>query len=194
MPSAPASAALLAGLALAGAVALAPTAPGGPGAPPPAVPGVPPGVAGPARPDSGAVVGYSWPLRPAPEVLRGFDVLPSRYVAGHRGADLAAPVGAEVLAAAAGTVTFAGQVAGRGVVVVAHADGLRTTYEPLLPAVAAGSAVAGGAVLGTVAAAPAHCPGRPCLHWGARRGADHVDPLTLLRGAAPVLLPLGRPG
>ena len=84
--------------------------------------------------------------------------------------------------------------AGRGVVVVAHPGGLRTTYEPVEPAVRAGQQVAAGSVLGRLAAAPRHCGEAPCLHWGARRGEAHVDPLALLVPAAPpVLLPLGRP-
>jgi murein DD-endopeptidase MepM/ murein hydrolase activator NlpD len=56
---------------------------------------------------------------------------------GHRGVDLAAVAGAPVLAAGAGTVVFAGTVAGRGVVSVDHSGGLRTTYEPVLPTVTA---------------------------------------------------------
>ena len=189
MPSAATSSALAAGALLtAGALALAPAAVPTPRAGPGSVRASVPG----AAPVPGTVA-WSWPLRPAPRVLRGFDVLPSRYAAGHRGVDLAAEPGAQVLAAAAGTVTFAEPVAGRGVVVVAHADGLRTTYEPLLPGVRAGEGVRAGAVLGTLAPAPRHCPRSGCLHWGARRGPDHVDPLALLGAAVPVLLPPGRP-
>ncbi|WP_345710679.1 M23 family metallopeptidase, partial [Kineococcus glutinatus] len=142
--------------------------------------------AGPAGP-------HRWPLR-APRVQRTFDRLPSPYAAGHRGVDLGAGAGTEVLASAAGTVVFAAAVAGRGVVVVAHAGGVRTTYEPVEPRAGAGTGVRAGDVIGVVAAAPAHCAGG-CLHWGARRGADYLDPLTLLAPApAPVLLPQGRPG
>nr|WP_276612084.1 M23 family metallopeptidase [Kineococcus vitellinus] len=123
--------------------------------------------------------------------MRGYDEV-GRYAAGHRGADLAAAPGQPVLAVAAGSVAFAGPVAGRGVVVVAHADGSRTTYEPVVASVAAGQAVQRSGVLGAVAAAPAHCA-LPCLHLGLRRGEAYLDPLARLRGGAPVLLPLGRP-
>lgn len=132
---------------------------------------------------------WVWPVRP-PRVVRGFEAV-GRYEAGHRGVDLAAAPGAAVVAVAAGTVTFAGPVAGRPVVVVAHADGLRTTYEPVTAVVAAGDAVRGGQRIG-VLAGPAHCGGS-CLHLGLRVGEDYLDPLGRLRAAAPVLLPLGRP-
>ena len=85
-----------------------------------------------------------------------------RFGPGHRGVDLTAPVGAAVHAAAAGTVVFAGVLAGRGVVSVQHADGLRTTYEPVVPVVAAGTPVGPGAVLGTLAPGHRACRGRAC--------------------------------
>ncbi|MEZ0163887.1 murein hydrolase activator EnvC [Kineococcus sp. LSe6-4] len=132
---------------------------------------------------------WTWPVDPH-LVVRTFDDV-GRYDAGHRGVDLAAAGGTPVVAVAAGQVTFAGPVAGRGVVVVAHPDGLRTTYEPVEAGVRAGQPVAAGALLGTVAAQPAHCPAA-CLHLGVRRGETYLDPLALLRAAPPVLLPLGR--
>jgi murein DD-endopeptidase MepM/ murein hydrolase activator NlpD len=100
----------------------------------------------------------------------------------------------EVLAAGAGTITFAGQIAGRGVVVVRHDDGLRTTYEPVTPDVAAGQVVTRGTPIGTVQAGVPHCALGPCLHWGALAADRYLDPLTLLRPdrrPPPVLLPLG---
>jgi murein DD-endopeptidase MepM/ murein hydrolase activator NlpD len=133
---------------------------------------------------------YRWPLAPQPAVLRRFVVGPQRWSPGHRGVDLTAAVGDDVLAAAPGVVTFAGMVAGRGVVAVLHADGIRTTYEPVAATVSAGDAVAGGAPLGRLAPG-AHCTGS-CLHWGALRGDSYLDPLSLLAPPAPpVLLPLG---
>lgn len=85
--------------------------------------------------------GYSWPLSPVPVVLRPFQPPMHPYGPGHRGVDLAGAVGQPVLAAADGVVVFAGPLAGRGVVSVQHPDGLRTTYEPVTAAVAAGAAV-----------------------------------------------------
>ncbi len=56
---------------------------------------------------------------------------------GNRGIDYATPPGAPVRASAGGVVTFSGSVAGDRFVVVAHADGLRTTYGYLATAIVA---------------------------------------------------------
>lgn len=89
-----------------------------------------------------------------------------------------------------GRWVFAGPVAGRGIVVIAHADGIRTTYEPVAPAVSVGEHVSRGDPLGTVLGAHADFPAGSVLHWGARRGETYVDPLGLLRRLGPVRLVL----
>ena len=123
-------------------------------------------------------------------VTRPFDPPPDRYGAGHRGVDLAGAPGSAVLAAGDGVVVFAGVVAGRPVVSVDHAGGLRTTYEPVDAVVGAGQPVARGTVLGTLAAGHAGCPVEACLHWGLRRGEDYLDPLSLLEPPEVRLLPM----
>ena len=134
-----------------------------------------------------AVVAYTPPVTPV-QVVRGFVPPTSQWGPGHRGVDLATSPGEPVRAAAAGTVSFAGRVAGRGVVVVTHADGVRTEYEPVTPLVRQGVAVVRGEALGLVHGTHDDCaPGR-CLHWGARRGAAYFDPLRLLRPLGPVRL------
>jgi murein DD-endopeptidase MepM/ murein hydrolase activator NlpD len=135
-----------------------------------------------------------WPLSPRPAVLRPFVVGPHRWSAGHRGIDLDARVGAYILAPAAGVVTFASRVVSRPVVVVTHADGLRTAYEPAFATVPFGTTVSRGQVIGRVSAAPGHCAPRTCLHWSARRGDRYVDPLGLLSVPRIVLLPVPRAG
>ncbi|WP_435204427.1 M23 family metallopeptidase [Micromonospora sp. bgisy143] len=137
---------------------------------------------------------FRWPLDGPPRLVRRFDPPPQPWLAGHRGVDLAAPAGAVVRSAGSGTVLFAGLVAGRPVVTVGHADGLRTTYEPVQPAVRPGQAVAAGAPLGELLPGHPGCPADACLHWGLRRGEEYLDPLALL-GLGPVrLLPVRRPG
>ncbi len=152
-----------------------------------------PRVALPGAAPRAARSAYRWPLAPPPAVLRRFVVGPERWSPGHRGVDLAAAAGDQVLAAGPGVVTFAGMVAGRGVVAVLHSDGIRTTYEPVTASVSAGDVVAGGAPLGPLTSGQ-HCTGS-CLHWGALRGDTYLDPLSLLAPPEPpVLLPLGTAG
>jgi murein DD-endopeptidase MepM/ murein hydrolase activator NlpD len=103
-----------------------------------------------------------WPLQPEPEVVHSFDPPDSPYGAGHRGVDLLGTVGQPVLSALPGTVSYAGLLAGRGVVVVDHGP-TRTTYEPVAATVAVGTPVAAGAQVGTLELAGSHCFPRACL-------------------------------
>lgn len=188
MPSflAPAVAAAL----LAGAAAFAVGSPAPPSAPMPAV------AVGPASDDaagagSTSTTRYDWPTGAAVSVLRPFDAPDRPWQSGHRGVDLDLATGAAVLAAGDGVVAFAGNVAGRGVVSIDHADGIRTTYEPVTAVVAAGERVGAGQVIGHLAE-PAHCTPASCLHWGARRGPEvYVDPMLLLRAVVIRLYPDG---
>ena len=133
-------------------------------------------------------VTYRMPVEGDPAVARRFERPAQAWSAGHRGVDLRTAEGAPVLAPADGVVTFAGSVAGRGVVTVSHRDGRRSSLEPVSPAVAVGAEVRGGQELGTIQAAGSHCAPAACLHWGVRLGADYQDPLRLLPGAGPVVL------
>jgi murein DD-endopeptidase MepM/ murein hydrolase activator NlpD len=135
---------------------------------------------------------WRWPVSPRPAVLRPFRAPRSDYGPGHRGLDLGVADGTPVVAVESGVVTHAGDVAGRGTITVAHAGGLRSTYEPLEPAVSAGSEVTVGDLLGTVRSrdGPGHCGARLCLHLGARRGESYLDPFPLLAGGRLALLPL----
>ncbi|MEU8068427.1 M23 family metallopeptidase [Micromonospora sp. NPDC048169] len=133
---------------------------------------------------------FRWPLTGAPRVVRRFDPPPQPWLSGHRGVDLAAAPGAPVLAAGAGTVLFAGIVAGRPVLTVGHSDGLRTTYEPVRSRLTAGTPVAAGAPVGDLLAGHQGCAGAACLHWGLRRDTEYLDPLALLGLGRVRLLPL----
>ena len=138
-----------------------------------------------------------WPLQPRPAVVRLFDAPSPNWQRGHRGVDLAGSRGQPVYAAAAGTVVFAGELAGRPLVSIAHPGGLRTSYEPVRATVRPGQRVARGAPIGTLLAGHPGCPAPACLHWGAMWGpssaADYLDPLDLLADT-PVRLKPVRPG
>ncbi|MGW4562592.1 murein hydrolase activator EnvC family protein [Streptomyces sp. NPDC004561] len=126
-------------------------------------------------------VGRVWPVGVRPVVLRGWEPPATVYGPGHRGVDLAAAPGSPVRAVAAGRVSFAGRVAGRGVVAVELAGtDLRTTYEPVTPSVHKGDEVGAGEVVGTVGPTGSHCGTAACVHWGLLRGETYLDPLSLL--------------
>jgi murein DD-endopeptidase MepM/ murein hydrolase activator NlpD len=142
-----------------------------------------------APPRRDAVVSaYVLPVTGTPEILRPFEQPPTPYAAGHRGVDLATSPGEIVRAAAGGTVVFAGEVAGRGIVVIAHPDGVSTEYEPIAASVRLGQAVGPGDPIGQVSGQHADWPTGEALHWGARRGGVYFDPMTLLAGLGPVHL------
>jgi murein DD-endopeptidase MepM/ murein hydrolase activator NlpD len=155
--------------------------------------GAAPAVADPVLP-SIPVGAFGWPVGglsagapPGGGVARRFLPPPTPYGRGHRGVDLVSAAGTPVAAAGAGTVVYAGMLAGRGVVSVRHADGLRTTYEPVRALVAVGTVVARGTVLGTLDAGHGGCGAPACLHWGLRwahpPGAareQYLDPLLLV--------------
>jgi murein DD-endopeptidase MepM/ murein hydrolase activator NlpD len=113
-------------------------------------------------------------------VLRAFDAPENPFGPGHRGIDVAAPVGTDVLAPASGVVSFAGSVAGGLFVTIDHGGGLRSTsswVSELLvregEVVAAGQPVArsgGGHPGGTL----------PHVHFGVRLDGAYVDPLEYL--------------
>lgn len=160
-----------AGLAL-GLAGLVPTPPASADSPAPA-PSPPPRAPVPA-------IARAWPVGVRPVVVRGWEPPATVYGPGHRGVDLGAPAGAPVRAVAAGRVSFAGRVAGRGVVSVELAGtALRTTYEPVTPSVEKGDEVGAGDVVGALEAAAPHCPAT-CLHWGLLAGETYLNPLALL--------------
>lgn len=139
------------------------------------------------------------PLTP----VTAFDLPAERWMAGHRGVDLAADPAEVIRAPADGTVSFAGSVAGRPVLAIDHGEGLRTTYEPVRASVREGEAVAAGQPVGLLLVGHPGCPVAACLHWGARRAAggpsgdddEYLDPLSLLSAdRRPIRLKPLRPG
>lgn len=151
-------------------------------------------VAAPAAADA---VRLSWPLRPAPAVVRAFDPPSPNWLRGHRGVDLAGAVDQPVYAAGPATVVFAGVLAGRPVVSLAHPGGLHTSYEPVRALVRAGQVVDARTPIGRLQPGHTGCPVPACLHWGAMWGpasrADYVDPLGLLATTRIRLKPLAAP-
>lgn len=144
-----------------------------------------------------------------PRVIRPFEKPAQRWSTGHRGVDLAVPENdRRVYAPAAGKVVFSGTVVNRKVLVLAHPDGRRSTFEPMDEALPVGTTVAAGEVIGTVAITAGGTSERPyrrcstaCLYWGVRQGgargdgsgktAEYINPMSLLGSKEPsILLPV----
>ena len=144
-----------------------------------------------------------------PQVIRPFEKPAQRWSTGHRGVDLAVPEhDRRVYAPALGKVVFNGRIVNRTVLVIAHPDGRRSTFEPMDEALPVGTTVAAGEVIGTVAGAaggnserPYRRCSTPCLYWGVRQGgargdgsgktAEYINPMGLLGSKEPsILLPV----
>src|SRR4051794_25034382 len=150
--------------------------------------------------------GWTWPVRgPVITSYRNGD---DPYAAGqHRGIDIGAPVGARVVAATAGTVTFSGVVGSSGLVVSERtADGrFDLSYLHLSSAtVDRGDALAAGVVIGAVGTSGRRSADEPPLHFGVReagRRSAYRDPLDFLGAPpptdrptpAPAPVPVGQP-
>ena len=170
-----------------------------------------------AGPDPPRVPALWMPLAGA--VVRGFDARAGPYGPGHRGIDIAAPVGELVGAPAAGKVVFSGPVAGTAWVSLQVAPGVVVTLGPLLDPVTAGRVrprapvgrvgpghqPGSGGTPGSGSGGPGPAgpgsvgPGGATLHLGVRVDGVYVDPLAYLvdrpwARLAPLAMPGGLPG
>ena len=134
-------------------------------------------VAVPATPAS-ASGDWTWPL--LGPVMRAFDPPASTYGAGHRGIDIVAPVGTLVVAAAAGSVTFAGHVGGHLFVTVTHPGGLASTYSWVSALVVhkGDRVIAGQPIARSGSGHPGDILAH--LHFGVKLDGAYVDPLQYL--------------
>lgn len=102
---------------------------------------------------------------------------PGPGYAGHWGVDFAVSPGTEVRAAAGGSVSFAGSVAGMRTVTVDHGHGTKTSVSHLLEvSVVRGQEVEAGEILG----ASGFPHGEPGVHFSVRVDGAYVDPALLL--------------
>jgi len=137
-------------------------------------------IAGAPRPAQAAASDErAWPV--SGPVVRAFDPPDQPWLSGHRGIDIAAPAGSPVLAAAAGTVSWVGSIAGVPSLSITHASGVRTTYQPVAASVHVGAPVSAGAAVGVLRSGHAAVD---CLHLGLLQGDTYLDPLAWLGGLA----------
>jgi murein DD-endopeptidase MepM/ murein hydrolase activator NlpD len=145
------------------------------GTPPPPAASEPPAAPTVAPPAASAPL--RWPVK-APRLTSRFG---TRWGKPHEGIDMAAPIGTPVLAAAQGSVIYAGdQVRGYGnMVVVKHAEGLVTVYaHNSVVLVQAGDNVSPGQEIARVGDTGRSTA--PHLHFEVRRRDTPQDPLQFL--------------
>lgn len=128
-----------------------------------------------------------WPV--SGPVVRGFDPPEQTYGAGHRGIDIAAPPGTEVVAPADGVISFVGVINYVAMLTITHGD-VRTTYQPVSSTLAQGDKVVLGQVIGFLLDGHGSTTS---LHFGVLQGSTYLDPLAWLGGSPnPIrLLPAG---
>ena len=141
------------------------------------------GVSGTAAPPPPATA-WTWPV--VGPVIQPFDPPDTPYGSGHRGIDIAAPVGTVILAPADGVVTFAGPVGGRLFLTIDHGGGLESTYSWLSSSLTrSGARVLRGQPIATTGWGHPNSS-VPHLHFGVKLNDAYVDPLDYLAPASVV--------
>src|SRR5438874_10034922 len=143
-------------------------------------------------PPASAGSDWRWPVRGP--VITPYRNGADPYAGGqHRGIDIGAPAGTPVIAATAGTVTYAGLAGSSGLTVAVRTDDGRfdTSYLHLSSiGVARGDRVAGGDGIGAVGTTGRRSTEEPHLHFGVRDAGTRFayrDPLDFPRSLRPHL-------
>jgi murein DD-endopeptidase MepM/ murein hydrolase activator NlpD len=141
----------------------------------------------------------SWqlPFEAPHTLIRQYLQPTSDYSAGHRGVDFEVLQGEQILAPAAGIVSFAKTIVNREVISITHAGGFVSEFEPVCSDLAVGEAVAKGSLIGRVCEPESdyvrHCQAKPCVHFSLRLNGKYLSPLALIGGLNPSrLLPYAR--
>jgi hypothetical protein len=161
-----------------------------------------------SRAFAGEQVSVQLPLEPPIRVVSQFRQPNSDYSAGHRGVDLRVFDGQPVLAPSAGVIRFSGWVAGRKIISVENAAGLRWELEPVCAVgLISGLQVSKADYLGnvclktsanaagSVANNLSHCQIKQCLHFSIKRRSalgqwKYLSPMAFIGALAPSRLKL----
>lgn len=150
-----------------------------------------PAQATPGGPPSSQQVRWAPPFGRPLEVSGPYRAPPHKYGSGHRGIDVPATPGEVILAPTSATVSFAGPVAGRGVISLRVTEQTVVSFEPVAAELSQGDAVPRGTKIGTVASG-GHCYAE-CVHIGVRIEGEYVNPMRFFANR-PVLMPWDEAG
>ena len=121
---------------------------------------------------------WDWPVRGP--VIHAFEPPETPFGSGHRGIDVAVPVGTAVVAPEAGVVAFSGPVGGQLFVTLDHGGGLTSTYSWLSETlVRKGDVVPRGVPIARTGRGHAG-ESVPHLHFGVRLDGAYLDPMEFL--------------
>lgn len=140
----------------------------------------------------GCVAAWKWPLKARSKsgqiVIAEFDNPVEPWLPGHRGVDLAADLGAPIVAPSQGQLSFAGVVAGKQVVSL-RIDNFTVTFEPAVTGLKADTVVESGQEFARFEGHSDHCDGR-CLHWGVKTAQQtYMNPLSKVKPRKIILKP-----
>ena len=112
----------------------------------------------------------------------------TEYGEGHRGIDLPAAIGDQVLSPATGQISFVGKVGYRNLISIQFGNSFTASIEPVCSDLVEGMSVHLGDPIGLVCEPDPeyiwHCP-ETCLHFGTRSEAGYFSPLAIIGGLTP---------
>ena len=112
----------------------------------------------------------------------------TEYGSGHRGIDLPAVIGDEILSPATGEISFIGKVGYRNVISVRFGSSFTASLEPVCSELLEGSLVNLGDSIGFVCEPDPeylwHCQ-QTCIHFGTRSEQGYFSPLALMGELSP---------
>jgi hypothetical protein len=112
----------------------------------------------------------------------------TEYGQGHRGIDLPALMGDQVLSPATGQISFVGKVGYRNLISIQFGNSFTASLEPVCSDLAEGMNVQLGDPIGLVCEPDPeyvwHCQ-QTCLHFGTRSESGYFSPLAIIGGLTP---------
>jgi hypothetical protein len=122
------------------------------------------------------------------DILNQYLAPMTEYGEGHRGIDLPALIGEQVLSPATGQISFVGKVGYRNLISIQFGNSFTASLEPVCSDLVEGMSVNLGDPVGLVCEPDPeyiwHCR-ETCLHFGTRSESGYFSPLAIIGGLTP---------